>query len=318
MTDKTESRETPAQRFGLVMSWLSAPIILLSTLIASVALVAFIYDGPDDDYLFLFLVALFGGMISLALAAAGYIVSGEFRFLPPLYSRRTKQALLVAPLAMPVLLVILIEIIQMPTEEKVVSASVEASTAKPAPVVAKWYEEVEVGNRKFALTNKVTDAFVILDDSPSYKEGYPDNIVVTVLYRQLIASAYWVLDCEPNKVIASKIVCSESGKSAYATFRVEGPNWQSTLPKFNNVKWKLNSSGFVVNSDFRDWPLNEIRQKDAYQLSHDIDRPSPRDVKHVMAYFRKGSELWENPKPNYFDQFDPPRIRFLDENEPGS
>ena len=66
MTDKTEITGTPAQRFGLVMSWLSAPIIFLSTLLASVALVAFIYDGPDDDYLFLSWVALFGGMISLA------------------------------------------------------------------------------------------------------------------------------------------------------------------------------------------------------------------------------------------------------------
>ena len=87
MTDKIESRETPAQRFGLVMSWLPAPIIFLSTLIASYAFVGFIYQPPggryDDDILFLLLVSFFGGAVSVVLAAAGYIVSGEFRFLPP-------------------------------------------------------------------------------------------------------------------------------------------------------------------------------------------------------------------------------------------
>ena len=74
----------------------------------------------------------------------------------------------------------------------------------------------------------------------------------------------------------------------------------------------------MVEENFDEWPLNEARQKDAFQLSHDVDRPSPRDVRHVMYYFNEGSELWENPKPNYFDRFDEPGIRFLDENEPGS
>ena len=304
MTDEIESTETPAKRFGLVMSWLPAPIIFLSTLMASVALIAFIYDGPDDDYLFLSLVALFGAMISLALAAAGYIVSGEFRFLPPFYSRRIKQALLVSPIAVPVLLVMLIEIIQTSTDEEVASASSDVSVTEPAAVDEKWYETEDVAGGRSALTNKVTGAYVVIDMSPSYKEGSPDFVAATVLDGQLIASASWVLDCEPNKIIASKITCSRNGKAAHTTFLVEEPQWGSGGYTRNNIKWEFNSSGFMVEENFDEWPLNEARQKDAFQLSHDVDRPSPRDVKHVMYYFNEGSELWEKQQT---------KIKFLDE-----
>jgi hypothetical protein len=310
MTDNTERTETPAKRFGLVMSWLPAPIIFLSTLMASVALVAFIYDGPDDDYLFLSLVALFGGMISLALAAAGYIVSGEFRFFPPLYARRIKQALFLSPIAMIAGLVILVESTQVEDKAKTEGVSVDGTNVVPNLFEEKWYEEEELGSNKFAVTNRVTGAFAVLKNTPEYQvnEGNPDDVAVTVLYRQLIASAYWTLDCEPNKAIAYKVFCRENGKSAYSTFRVEEPRWEHTYSQRSNIDWKFNSSGFVVKEDFTTWPLNEARQKDAYQLSHDIDRPSPRDVKHVMAYFREGSELWDGSKPT--------TIRFLDENEP--
>lgn len=294
MSDDPEGTETPAKRFGLVMSWLPAPIIFLSTLLASVALVAFIYDGPDDDYLFLSLVALLGGMTSLALATAGYIVSGEFRFLPPFYSLRIKRALLVSPVAMPVLVVILVEIIQTSTENKVVSASSDVSIAEPAAVDEKWYETKDVAGGRSALTNKVTGAYVVIDMSPSYKEGSPDFVAATVLDRQLIASASWVLDCEPNKIIASKITCSRNGKAAHTTFLVEEPQWRSSGYTHENIKWEFNSSGFIVEEDFDEWPLNEARQRDAFQLSHDVDRPSPRDVKHVMYYFNEGSELWDS------------------------
>ena len=130
-----------------------------------------------------------------------------------------------------------------------------------------------------------------------------------MLYRQLIASAYWELDCEPNKTISDNIVCSDSGESAHATLRVEQPQWEGSSYT-RSINWKFNSSGFLVEEDFGKWPLNEARQKDAFQLSHDVDRPSPIDVKHVLHYFNAGSELWDGSKPT--------TIRFLDENEPGS
>lgn len=309
MTDKIESTETPAQRFGLVMSWLPAPIIFLSTLLASVALVAFIYDGPDDDYLFLSFVALFGGMISLALAAAGYIVSGEFRFLPPVHTRKIKQALLFSPIVIPLLLVIFVELMLAKSEEKTESASFDVTTSEPSPVKEEWYESEQLAPTTFALNNKVTDAHIVMKNTKNYEKGHPDFIAVTVLYRQLIASAYWELDCEPNKTISDNIVCSDSGESAHATLRVEQPQWEGSSYT-RNINWKFNSSGFLVEEDFGKWPLNEARQKDAFQLSHDVDRPSPIDVKHVLHYFNAGSELWDGSKPT--------TIRFLDENEPGS
>ena len=317
MTDKTEITGTPAQRFGLVMSWLPAPIIFLSTLLASVALVAFIYDGPDDDYLFLSLVALFGGMISLALAAAGYIVSGEFRFLPPVHARKIKQALLFSPIVIPVLLIMFVEVMQAAYEEKAESGKFDVTTAEPSTVKEAWYEKEQLAPTTFAVKNKVTNAHIVLKDTAIYEKGHPDFIAATVLYRQLIASAYWEMDCEPNKTIADKFVCSQSGESAHASFRVEEPQWDSGNTG-NNITWKFNSSGFLVEENFYEWPLNEARQKDAFQLSHDIDRPSPQEVTHVMHYLRKGRELWDGPKRNYFDKYDEPTIRFLDENKPGS
>ena len=299
MSEDPEVTETPAKRFGLVMSWLPAPIVLISTLITAYAFVGFVYEGADDDFLFLCLVALFCGVFSLALAAAGYIVSGEFQFFPPLYARRIKQALFLSPIAMIAGLVILVESTQVEDKAKTEGVSADGTNVVPNLFEEKWYEEEELGSNKFAVTNRVTGAFAVLKNTPEYRvnEGNPDDVAVTVLYRQLIASAYWTLDCEPNKAIAYKVFCHENGKSVYSTFLVEEPRWEHTNSQRSNIDWKFNSSGFVVKEDFTTWPLNEARQKDAFQLSHDVDRPSPRNVKHVMDYFTEGNELWESKDP---------------------
>ena len=299
MTDKIESTETPAKRFGLVMSWLPAPFVLIATLISSYALVGFIYGGADDDFLFLLLVALLCGVFSLALAAAGYIVSGEFRFFPPLYARRIKQAVLLSPFAMIAGLVILVESTQVEHKAKTESAPVDVTTTQPERVEENWYEETPLGKRKFAMTNRVTDAFVVVENVAEYdlNKGYPFSIAVTVLQGRFIASAYWKMDCEPNTIVADKIACLESGNYAYSTFRVEDPEWDSDRYGRSNINWEFNSSGFAVDEEFWRWPLNEARQKDASQLSLNVARPSPTDIAHVMEYFNKGKELWESKSP---------------------
>ena len=149
------------------------------------------------------------------------------------------------------------------------------------------------------MTNRVTDAFVVVENVAEYdlNKGYPFSIAVTVLQGRFTASAYWKMDCEPNTIVADKIACLESGNYAYSTFRVEDPEWDSDLYGRSNINWEFNSSGFAVDEEFWRWPLNEARQKDASQLSLDTDRPDPSDVKHVMAYFRKGSELWKSKDP---------------------
>ena len=118
------------------------------------------------------------------------------------------------------------------------------------------------------------------------------------------------MDCEPNRYIADKVFCRENGKSVYSTFHVEKPEWENPHSRRSNIDWKFNSSGFVVRENVTAWPLNEARQKDAFQLSQPVDRPSPIDVKHVLHYFNEGSELWDGSKSK--------TIRFLDEHESDS
>ena len=48
----------------------------------------------------------------------------------------------------------------------------------------------------------------------------------------------------------------------------------------------------------------------SYPMMHDVEQPSPIDVKHVMDYFVEGNKLWDGSKPT--------TVRFLDENEPDS
>lgn len=275
---------TAAERFGVVMSWIQAIAIIVGLSVSFLLFVIAAYEGWEGDYLLIAAIWGLGGcLFGFLLAAIAYIVSGRFSILPLSHLQLTKKLIVGTPLAVALAAFIVLE------------ANKETHTYEDAgtgnyfdrfdEVEAEetlneeeetWYEETALGESRSGYTNKETGEYLIIDTDPEGSGLW--FIAAGVIDDWLITSAVWQTSCQPEASLSNRVKCSGDGEYAYSTRKIKSPDWED----YDEMRWKMDEAGFVVDEKLSWWPLDKARQIDAGLNSKGVRRPDPEQVEHIL------------------------------------
>lgn len=270
------SKETVKDRFWIVISWIQfGCAVVVATAAGLLSLGE--YAGVTGRQFFETFASLLlvGFLTLLGLGVVTYIFTGVVRFLPKNHRRTQAVSIFVITVVAGMFLVLSLHI------DKV--ESVEEAEASQLLSEPEYTEKFIMASGLWTLvTHNKTSRKALYQKHGVNNGANLRQIGVAVVDDTLIIEVLWDAQCLPKRSLSANVTCSGRGDSAFTIHYIKPTDWES----LSQMNWGFNEGGFSAAANFKEWPLDTLRQHDSIFAASGRTQPDISKITRIRDHLR--------------------------------